>query len=196
MRASEVVASRVKHWEPVNQQAAIVTARAAWPHIHDPAEPNMDNAPDAVAARIKAEADKRLKQLGPIEQPHSKPKPHRVGRGPRMAHRSNGNITRKRRIRATAELLVSLVGQGGKVIRVSSQLAKLIVLHGGVCWWCEKRCSADVANGDLYPSRDHLCRKADGGKSGMTNLVLACRKCNSTRHSPEVWNRARGKVPQ
>jgi len=65
------------------------------------------------------------------------------------------------------------------------QILLLIERDGLGCHWCGRTCDPNLdPNADLYPTREHLIRKCDGGSSRMHNLVLACRKCNNTRHSP------------
>lgn len=64
------------------------------------------------------------------------------------------------------------------------KMFKLIERDGVNCYWCGRATdplSRPVA--DLHPTIEHLKRRADGGKNGMENLVVACRKCNNSRHS-------------
>lgn len=56
---------------------------------------------------------------------------------------------------------------------------------GWNCHWCERKTSRKInCNADLFATIEHLVRLADGGSNGEDNLVIACRKCNNTRHSP------------
>jgi hypothetical protein len=43
-------------------------------------------------------------------------------------------------------------------------------------------------------TREHLKRKAEGGKDGIQNLAMACLECNGKRddRAPEVWIAERG----
>ena len=51
------------------------------------------------------------------------------------------------------------------------------------CHWCGVECNpAQSPNCDTYPTEEHLVRKADGGRRTMENIVVACKKCNNTRH--------------
>lgn len=73
-----------------------------------------------------------------------------------------------------------------------SQLRRLVERDGLRCHWCKRICDPSRRpSADLFPTREHVIRKADGGTSDMHNLVLACRKCNNTRHGPE-W-KAKGR---
>jgi 5-methylcytosine-specific restriction endonuclease McrA len=49
---------------------------------------------------------------------------------------------------------------------------RMILKHGPVCKYCNKRCDID----DL--TVDHLWPKALGGKSKPENMVLSCKRCN------------------
>ena len=69
------------------------------------------------------------------------------------------------------------------ILRPKSQLRRLIKRHGLRCHWCHRICSLSVPiTDDAYPTREHLVRTADGGSNRMTNQVIACRRCNNTRH--------------
>lgn len=64
-------------------------------------------------------------------------------------------------------------------------IRRLIERDGLRCHWCHRICDPSRRPcADLYPTREHVIRKADGGTSSMHNLVVACRKCNNSRHSP------------
>lgn len=66
-----------------------------------------------------------------------------------------------------------------------TQMKRLIARDGLKCFWCRQLCDLSLpANAPLSPTKDHLVRRADGGTSSMWNLVLACRKCNTSRHAP------------
>jgi 5-methylcytosine-specific restriction endonuclease McrA len=65
-----------------------------------------------------------------------------------------------------------------------SQIQKLIQRDGLKCHWCKRTCDPSLnPSADLYPTREHVIRRADGGSSRMSNLVIACRYCNNGRHA-------------
>lgn len=67
---------------------------------------------------------------------------------------------------------------------IMRQLSRLILRDGLKCCWCRRICNIWAQSScDAFPTREHIVRKADGGSSRMTNLAVACRKCNSSRHS-------------
>ncbi len=67
--------------------------------------------------------------------------------------------------------------------RALKQIERLILRDGLFCHWCGFECDPkQPPNHDLFPTREHLIRRADGGSSRMENLKIACRKCNGTRH--------------
>lgn len=61
----------------------------------------------------------------------------------------------------------------------------LIERDGPYCVWCSRLVGLDM--GDC--TRDHLIARSKGGKTGMANYVLACKRCNSRRksESPQSW---------
>lgn len=64
----------------------------------------------------------------------------------------------------------------------------LMQRHKGLCHWCGSECLFyGNPNTDLFATRDHLIRLADGGADNLANMVLACRKCNNTRHG-QGWS--------
>lgn len=71
---------------------------------------------------------------------------------------------------------------GAGLRRPFSQIRSLIARDGLKCHWCGKLCDpTEHANTDLFPTKEHLIRKRDGGSNHMSNLVIACRKCNNER---------------
>lgn len=75
-------------------------------------------------------------------------------------------------------------------------LQSLIERHGLKCCWCGRTCDPSLSsNADLYPTREHLIRRCDGGKNTVENLRIACRKCNGSRHSLN-WEHASKHPPQ
>lgn len=66
--------------------------------------------------------------------------------------------------------------------------AFLIQRDGSKCHWCSRKLQIAKylgKNGRLahdFATIDHLIRVKDGGKLNRKNTVLACKKCNSSRH--------------
>ena len=66
----------------------------------------------------------------------------------------------------------------------ASKMVALIQRDGLLCHWCGLQCDPCLSsNADLFPTKDHVIRRADGGSNDLSNLVVACRKCNNTRHN-------------
>lgn len=64
----------------------------------------------------------------------------------------------------------------------SPQLRKLINRDGLACFYCGWTCDLNAPlDSDRFPTRDHVIARSNGGKSVMTNLVLACKKCNNAK---------------
>lgn len=63
-------------------------------------------------------------------------------------------------------------------------ISALVVRDGPYCVWCSRRIGLEA--GDC--TRDHLIAKSKGGKSGIDNYVLACKRCNSKRKSKTAQN--------
>ena len=67
--------------------------------------------------------------------------------------------------------------------RFGERINRLIARDGLRCHWCGRLCNKKLSPcADLYPTVEHVVRRADGGSSAMHNLVLACRQCNNERH--------------
>jgi 5-methylcytosine-specific restriction endonuclease McrA len=67
----------------------------------------------------------------------------------------------------------------------NSRMAQVVARDGLNCRWCGRLCDPSATvYADNYPTKDHVIRRADGGTSELDNLVVACRKCNNERHSP------------
>lgn len=60
------------------------------------------------------------------------------------------------------------------------QLIALIKKYERICQYCFKKIPSGQA------TRDHIKRLADGGSNDMSNLTLACRKCNNDKETPRV----------
>jgi 5-methylcytosine-specific restriction endonuclease McrA len=63
----------------------------------------------------------------------------------------------------------------------------------GLCHWCGEpmiyRARGAVPKPWGHPmtcTADHIIRVADGGKTVFSNIVAACQKCNSGRHSKKI----------
>ena len=68
----------------------------------------------------------------------------------------------------------------------SNKLTEAIKRNGLTCMWCKKICNPFLSpNADAFPTREHIIRKADGGGNEQSNIGIACRKCNSSRHGKE-----------
>lgn len=56
---------------------------------------------------------------------------------------------------------------------------------GDACHWCKRTMIfAGPQTNPLRATLEHVTRRADGGTSHPSNLRLACRRCNSSRHTP------------
>jgi hypothetical protein len=61
-------------------------------------------------------------------------------------------------------------------------IRRLIERDGLACHWCGKMCNPKLRpTADLFPTKEHLVRKRDGGTASMENQVIACRRCNNNR---------------
>lgn len=80
---------------------------------------------------------------------------------------------------------------------------KIYRRDGGKCFWCRRSlrwedyldshyCASQRKTGcsvidkslvdpEMVPNKDHVQPKSKGGGSGMNNLVLSCRKCNTAK---------------
>ncbi len=50
--------------------------------------------------------------------------------------------------------------------------------HGGVCFYCKKVTAAETS---VNFTQDHLEARASGGTNNLSNLVVACRPCNTSK---------------
>ena len=58
--------------------------------------------------------------------------------------------------------------------------------YGPNCHWCNKELVFNNAESKLYATVDHYPIKREmGGRLHISNTVLACAKCNSSRHKDE-----------
>ena len=70
--------------------------------------------------------------------------------------------------------------QGGKWCRPATRLA-IYLRDGLACAWC----GATVEDGVVL-TLDHLVPDLNGGTNAPTNLVTACRRCNSARGTRSI----------
>lgn len=70
----------------------------------------------------------------------------------------------------------------------SSRTRTLHAAQNGRCFYCDKPVSITGA------TKDHMVPKSKGGSDSMTNLVMACRGCNTAKGdmSKDEFLRARG----
>ncbi|MFC6282877.1 MULTISPECIES: HNH endonuclease [Polaromonas] len=59
---------------------------------------------------------------------------------------------------------------------------KPMILAGGGAGICDKAVPRDFLR-RMACTAEHLIAKRDGGTNAFTNIVAACRFCNSTRHA-------------
>ena len=62
----------------------------------------------------------------------------------------------------------------------AAELASLIVLQGGLCFYCETEIVGRY-------SVDHFIPLSRGGSNWISNIRLACRSCNSRKHDKMPW---------
>jgi 5-methylcytosine-specific restriction endonuclease McrA len=71
-----------------------------------------------------------------------------------------------------------------RIKNASKARRRLLQRDGNLCHWCKfpmsfrhalKTCSN-------FATLEHLVRRRDGGTNDLSNLVLACRKCNHERN--------------
>lgn len=74
-----------------------------------------------------------------------------------------------------------------KIDSPHSLISRLIERDGWNCCWCGETCNPDTQPcADRFPTIEHVIRRADGGTGEMSNLKVACYKCNNQRHH-EHW---------
>ena len=61
------------------------------------------------------------------------------------------------------------------------------------CYWCglkvhyATRTHKKFVNDDQQATRDHLTPRSHGGTGALSNVVVACKRCNSTRGNATNW---------
>ena len=57
------------------------------------------------------------------------------------------------------------------------------------CYWCgiEVSYSPTARNRPYQATREHLIPRSHGGPGGRVNIVVACRRCNTTRGNATNW---------
>lgn len=67
--------------------------------------------------------------------------------------------------------------------RRKSLQRRLIERDGMLCCWCG--CEMVLPDGRTYPPNqmtlEHVVPRSDGGTNNISNLKLACRRCNNSR---------------
>ena len=70
----------------------------------------------------------------------------------------------------------------GKLKNTKGVLQRLIRRDGQTCCWCGVDVLVTQDKTPLRATIEHVTRLADGGTHAMTNLKVACMKCNTGRH--------------
>lgn len=60
----------------------------------------------------------------------------------------------------------------------AKQVRRLFDLQKGHCWWCGPGCEVDLTKGYHI---DHRVPLSKGGSNNISNIVLACPKCNLSK---------------
>lgn len=72
----------------------------------------------------------------------------------------------------------------GPIKCARNKIIELIKRDGPNCCWCGKEVQlTETLREPESASVEHVIRRADGGTNAMSNLKVACRKCNNTRHA-------------
>src|SRR5690606_34976638 len=74
---------------------------------------------------------------------------------------------------------------------LSGKLAKVFERDAGICAYCHARLVLPEQHrsrqrSDFMATLDHVIPKCRGGTNHLDNLVLACRRCNSTKGDMSV----------
>lgn len=71
---------------------------------------------------------------------------------------------------------------------------ELVIARDGLkCCWCGVKCEpTGNPNCNRFATLEHVVRRADGGSNDLSNLKIACRRCNNGRHGNlEISHRQR-----
>jgi 5-methylcytosine-specific restriction endonuclease McrA len=75
-------------------------------------------------------------------------------------------------------VLYQVAGSNSPPVKADKALKVALDIHGGVCFYCK---AATAVETSLTPTIDHIEAISLGGKSDLTNLVIACRPCNNAK---------------
>ena len=63
---------------------------------------------------------------------------------------------------------------------------RMLPLQDGLCWWHGGPIEG-AAGQEGVPTIEHLQHVSDGGNNHISNIVIACRACNSARANRKGW---------
>jgi 5-methylcytosine-specific restriction endonuclease McrA len=102
--------------------------------------------------------------------------------------------------RAHGTILYQVAGTSDTPRSAAKALKLALEKHGGCCFYCKTANASDVA---VEMTLDHIEPQAFGGNSEISNLVVACKKCNALKghqlidafnpQATEEWLRALAK---
>ena len=99
----------------------------------------------------------------------------------RQRHKEKARITsRLRQVKKVAQKYNCEIGNGQE-IREFYETA--LNIGNTECYYCKKECGKDIAEYKKDATVDHKIPLSRGGKHDRTNLVIACRYCNSMKCS-------------
>lgn len=75
-------------------------------------------------------------------------------------------------------ILYQVAGHDAPPCGAVNALKHALNKHGGTCFYCKIATAAETS---VNFTQDHLEPKALGGKSDLSNLVVACKPCNSSK---------------
>lgn len=65
---------------------------------------------------------------------------------------------------------------------------KIRARDGDLCCWCKIPLMFEGSStGRFFATIEHIKKREHGGNNHLSNVKLACRKCNNSRHSKD-WN--------
>jgi hypothetical protein len=80
-------------------------------------------------------------------------------------------------------ILYQVAGSASLPKGAEKALRTALEIHGGKCFYCKKATAVDTS---IAPTLDHIEANAIGGKSEMSNLVVACKPCNSAKGQSRI----------